>query len=309
MSLRVLIIGGSGLIGRRLFHALGPNAATATYHTRPFPGGAHFDGTSMPVRSLLGRGERYTHAFVLQGLANIDACARDPSGTARTNVDGVCSVIDQLVAEGVCPVFASSDAVFDGSRGAWTETDPVSPVLTYGAQKAAVEAHLAALPPPWLAVRLAKVVTSDPAEPGMIAEWMDRLEAGAEIHCARDQVFSPVDVEDVVAALIALAEQRCSGVYHLCGPAPLSRLEFLRLLVEAVREHRDVSPRIVECSLRDLRLAEPRPLNASMSGAKMERVLGRRMKDMRTVCREAAARRYGRPRPQAAAAAADGARA
>jgi len=294
MTPRALIIGGSGLIGRRLLHKLGPAVATATYHTRPFPGGVRFDATTMRILDLLKRAEGpYTHAYVLQGIANIDACARDPAGTARTNVEALCAVIDQLTAEGIMPVFASSDAVFDGMRGMSTEEDKVNPILTYGAQKAAVERHLGGMETPWLAARIAKVVTSDPVEPGIIGDWMEKLESGAAIHCARDQVFSPVDVDDVVDVLVSLALTGCTGIFHVCGAGSITRLEFLRMLVEEVSNYRNVAPRIIELSLRDLRLAEPRPLDTSMSGDKLTRVLGRSLKDMRTVCRDAARRRYG----------------
>lgn len=303
MTLRALIIGGSGLIGRRLRQALGPRAGVSTYHTRPFAGGIPFDATATRVTALLERGGPYTHAYVLHAVADIDACARDPQGTAHTNVDAVCAAIDDLAAARIVPVFASSDAVFDGSRGLWTEADPAHPVLTYGAHKAAVERHLQQLCAPWLAVRLAKVVTSDPDEPGVISDWLDRLEAGAEIRCARDQIFSPVDADDVADALVALAERRCTGMYHLCGPEPVSRLALLRMLVEEVRRYRHITPRILECGLRDLPFAEPRPLDASMSGEKLARVLGRRFRDMRTVCREAVDRRYGGARPASTAAA------
>lgn len=297
MTLRALIIGGSGLIGRRLLHKLGPAAAMATYHTRPFPGGVRFDATTMRIVDLLKCAKvSYTHAYVLQGIANIDACARDPAGTARTNIEALCSVIDQLSAEGIIPLFASSDAVFDGTRGMWTEEDRVNPILTYGAQKAVVERHLAALTTPWLIARISKVITSDPAEPGVIGEWMEKLESGAEIYCARDQVFSPIEVEDVVDALVFLAQNGCRGVFHVCGPEPVTRLELLQMLMEEVGNFRNVVPRIIELSLRDLRLAEPRPLDASMSGDKLARLLGRRFKDMKAVCREAAHYRYGTAR-------------
>ncbi len=293
MALRFLIIGGSGLVGKRLRLVLGSERTTATYATRPFPGGIQFDATkSRLADAALARGACYTHAFVLLGVTNIDVCDSDPAGTARTNVEAVCSVIDELVAEGIMPVFASSDAVFDGTRGLSTEEDPVNPILAYGAQKLRVEQYLAARRVPHLTVRLAKVVTSDPEEGGIIKEWIDRLEAGAEIRCARDQRFSPVDANDAAEALTNLVLRGCTGLFHVCGPRPVTRLEFLNTLAEEVRRYRRVAPSIAECSLLDL-FPRGRPLDTSMSCAKAERVLATGFKDVREVCRDAAQRRYG----------------
>ena len=140
---------------------------------------------------------------------------------------------------------------------------------------------------------MAKVVTSDPDEPGLIADWMRQLEAGVPIRCARDQVFSPVDAGDVAEALTALALRGCTGIFHLGGPTALTRLEFLEMLVNEMARYRRIAPNIIRCSLRDLTFAEPRPLDASLSSEKVCRVLGKTFKDMRAVCREAVRRHYG----------------
>jgi dTDP-4-dehydrorhamnose reductase len=124
--------------------------------------------------------------------------------------------------------------------------------------------------------------------------WMDDLERGREIRCARDQIFSPIAVEDVVAGLMALVESRCNGLFHLCSTAPLSRWELLNLLMAEIRRYRVIKAHVTPCSIRDFEFAEPRPLDTSMSAVKVHTALGCRFKNMREICREAADRRYGR---------------
>ena len=293
MAPRYLIIGASGLVGTHLYSTLGPAHAVATCHRKPVAGGVPFDAVGMHLADAVLRAHRgFTHAFILYGVTGIDECARDPRGTARVNVESMRAVIDDLTANGIVPVFASSDAVFDGSRGMWTEDDPVNPVLTYGRQKAEVERYLAATAPSSLIVRLAKVVSAAPGAGGLINDWLDQLERGEDIRCATDQVFSPADIEDVVRALIRLAEGGFSGTFHVCGPRALTRLEFLQLLAEEVRRYRPLRGRIVPCSIRDFDFAEPRPLDASMSPRKVYAALGGGFDDMRVVCARAAAQRY-----------------
>ncbi len=299
MAPRYLIIGASGPIGARLLSLLGPDNAVATYFTRPVAGGVFFDAASMRLAdSVLKQHNSLTHAFIFHGITNIEACARDPQGTARVNVVSVCAVIDDLIDHGIVPVFASSDAVFDGSRGMWTEEDPVNPILTYGRHKAQVERYLQEKSFPWLVVRLAKVVGAGLGPADMLSDWMDKLESGEEIRCARDQVFSPLGVDDAVNAVLSLAEGGHSGIFHVCGPRPVTRLQLLQMLVEEIDKYRDrkLLAQIVPCSIRDpqLKFAEPRPFDNSMSPCKLYATLGRSFDDPREVCRKATAARYGK---------------
>ncbi len=294
MAPRYLIVGVSGFIGASLRAFFGPADTVVTYSTRPAEGGICFDARRDRLHDVvLKHYKSITHAFILYGITGIDACALDPDGTAKVNVSSVKEVIRQLVDCGITPVFASSDAVFDGSHGYWTETDTVCPILTYGRQKVAVEEFLMAGSYPYLIARLPKVVTTEPGAMDIMGSWMRDLERGVEIRCARDQIFSPIAVDDVVTGLSALVESRCSGLFHLCSPAPLSRLGLLGLLAAEVRRYRAIEAHVTPCSIRDFDFAEPRPLDTSMSAAKLHTVLGRRFKEMGEVCRTAADRRYG----------------
>jgi dTDP-4-dehydrorhamnose reductase len=302
MAPRYLIIGASGFIGARLLSLLGPDNAVATYCNRHVAGGVAFDAVSMRLAdTVLKRHKGLTHAFVLHGITNIDACARDPQGTERVNVASVLAVIDDLIDHGIVPVFASSDAVFDGSRGMWTEEDPVNPILTYGRHKAQVERYLREKSSPWLVARLAKVAGTGPGHADMLSDWMDKLESGAEIHCARDQVFSPLGVDDAVAAMHSLAEGGHSGIFHVCGPRPVTRLQLLQMLIEETGKYRELPALVIPCSIRDFKFAEPRPFDLSMSPRKLFATLGRSCDDPRELCRKAVAARFGgRSVPQGA---------
>lgn len=299
---RFLIVGASGFVGSQLYAALGRERSIATYNRTPIPGGVHFDAATMRLPDTVLRGEHgVTHAFLLHGMSDIDECARHPELAYKINVDSQKGMIDDLLAAGIVPVFASSDAVFDGTRGMRTEEDTVNPVLTYGRHKVQVEQYLEERSCPWLAVRLAKVVGSAPGSVNLLSDWMTQLETGPAIRCAYDQVFSPVDVDDVVRALIRLTEENFTGIFHVCGPQPVSRLDLLRMLVDEVRTYRNVSVHIMPCSIRDFEFAEPRPLNTSMSPRKLYAALGGGFGELRGVCAKAAASRYGSPASSRAA--------
>lgn len=290
---RYLVIGASGFVGRHLVARLGAERSVATYRSHPFPGGVHFDSLTMRLADVVLDRSLVTHAFLLNSSSDIDGCARDKVASYRANVTSVCPVIDQLLEWGIMPVFASSDAVFDGTKGFYTEEDRPNPILTYGKQKLAIERFLAAAGRGFLVVRLAKVVGDDRRARSVLGEWMQSIERGETLRLALDQVFSPVSVEDVVEALLRLAECGATGTYHVCGPRPYTRLELLQTLFAEMSRYRSFDAKILPCSIRDFDFVEPRPLDTSMRPDKLVAATGMALRGMTDLCREFARRTYG----------------
>lgn len=289
----VLLLGGSGFFGPSLASAFGPGATLATYASNPIPGGIALDVRAGRVAALLQRLEvRPSAAIILFGITGIDDCARDPAGTREVNVDGVIRAIEDLRAAGVVPVFASSDAVFSGARAFWRETDEVSPILTYGKQKLAVERYLLGLPPPWLVVRLPKLIASGGHPRCMVTGWVHALGRPGRILCATDQYFTPLAADAAAAAIAALIAAGALGLYHVAGPERLSRIELLERVMEVYRSHASVSAEIVRCSLPNLPFLEPRPLDTSMCSAKLQERVAVEIRDMATTVRAAVAAHF-----------------
>jgi len=292
---RFLIIGASGFIGRHLYARLGREHAIATYCQHPIAGAVYFDASQMRLSETFLRGNHgIAFAFLLGGIGKLDDCARDPEGTARVNVDGIKRMIDDLEAAGVKIIFTSSDAVFDGTRGDWTEDDPPNPILTYGKQKVAVENYLIEEGSTWVIARLAKVVGVEPGAHNLIGAWLDEIEAGRMLKCAGDQIFSPIAVEDVITALIRLAEGPFTGIFHVCGPRSMSRLDLLNMLKNEIQHYKNMEVKIVPCSIKDFSLVEERPLDLTMSPKKLYSTLGIAFEDMENVCRRAAMLRFSK---------------
>ena len=292
---RSLVIGASGFIGRHLYARLGRERAIASYCQHPIAGGVYFDASQMRLSEKFLQGNHgIASAFLLGGIGKLDDCARDPKGTARVNVDGIKRMIDDLETAGVKIIFTSSDAVFDGTRGQWTENDPPKPILTYGKQKVAVENYLIEKDSTWVIARLSKVVGSEPGVHNLIGEWLEDIEAGRTLKCARDQIFSPIAVEDVVTALIRLAEGPFTGIFNVCGPRSMSRLDLLNMLKNEIQHYKNIEVKIVPCSIKDFSFMEERPLDLSMSPQKLYSALGTTFEDMGSVCRRAAILQFGK---------------
>ena len=267
-----LLLGATGFFGPALCEAFGLSGAVATHFRHAGTGTFYFDTRSTPVADLVSRlPSKPTAAVIVLGITNIDACARDPAGTAETNVKGIIRVIDELRALGIAPVFASSDGVFDGSRALWTEEDDAQPILEYGRQKLAVEHYLSSLSPPWLIVRLPKLLAQDVNPRCMLSGWIEALGRPEKILCAADQYFTPAACSDVAQAIAMLVVKEAQGFFHLGGPERLSRWALLGAALDEYRKFASPHAEIVECSLRDIPVFEARPLDTSLSSGRFGR--------------------------------------
>jgi dTDP-4-dehydrorhamnose reductase len=288
--MRAVVIGASGFVGRAILSQLGLDRTVGTWHRTPSAGLIHFDAGEHRLADLRGllHGD-LSHVFLAHGAINPEECARDPTGTAKVNVESIIRLLSEIIADGLTPVFLSTDYVFDGSRSLRGEEDPQAPNTEYGRQKAAVEQWLQSRPEPWLIVRLSKVVSGDRRTHSVLGQWVNDICEGKTMRSATDQVFSPVHVEDAAGAMIRLAGQRFTGIYHVAGPDPISRYDLNKLLLGCIQSvNSAIRAQLEPCSLRDIGFLEPRPLDTSLSIEKLQKAVSWPFRSMSQVCREIA---------------------
>lgn len=292
---RALVLGASGFVGQGLLRALGEGRAIGTYHARPIPNAVPFDARTDDLATLLARaGEGISRLYLLHGAVNPEACARDPVGTAAVNVSGVKRLVSDALNRGILPVFASSDYVFDGTRGLRTEDEPQCPNTEYGRQKAEVEQWMQALDAPCIVARLSKVVGEGEGVHSVLGQLVPDIRRGATLRMATDQVFSPAHVDDVATALAELPAYGMRGIINVAGPAPWSRHDLTALLLSSIRRRApEIEAKVVPCSLREVPFLEQRPLNTSLSTTRLQGVLPWRFRSMEEVCDRLAAAAFG----------------
>lgn len=282
---KLLILGGCGFIGRHMFERLGPDRAIGTYFANTLEGGVYFNALKQDLAEIAAPGGIW-HCMILYADSHPDSCARDPEASNALNVESTKRVIARLFEWGVPLTFASSEFVFDGTGHEADEGTPPNPIMLYGQQKLAVEAHLQARYPnePWTVFRFGKVFGSSRQNEKLFTGWIEALEKGATICIANDQTFSPIHVDDVVTACLKAAEDEVRGLYHLCGTKAYGRHELLEMTIESVRRYRDIEPHIETCSIDDFELPARRPKDVSMRPDKIIGITGLPIMPTRRIC-------------------------
>lgn len=285
----ILVVGGSGYLGQSLSRCLGDRGQT-TFNSRPVAGGIHFDATQTRLRDLLPRlRSDLTHVVVTYGAINPEWCAKEPAASALINVDTVIGVMRDAMAAGLAPIFLSTDYVFDGTRGMRAEDEETCPTTQYGIQKVAVEEWLRAAKAPWIIARSSKLVSGDIGTHSVLGQWVNDIRLGRTMRCADDQIFSPAFVDDVAGAIIRLAKDGASGIFHVAGEKPFSRYALAKCFTDAVAS---VDPaaeiNLTASKLADFPFLETRPLDTSLSTAKLQSFADIHFRAIEELCMEIA---------------------
>ena len=161
-------------------------------------------------------------AFICAGVTQHYACTRNPVGTARVNVHGVCDLLDKLVEQGAFVVYMSSNAVFDGSVAHRQADEPTSPITEYGRQKAEAEKGIGQFADSAAIVRFTKIV-GPATEP--FSGWRVALGKGETIHPFSDMYLAPVPLSFAVSVLRLIGDRRLSGIFQVSGERDVSYSE------------------------------------------------------------------------------------
>lgn len=268
----ILIVGASGYIGAALlrYFRARQQDVIGTFCTRPAAGLVHLDLKHPDLQSLNLDWKNLRYCILCSAATNIDACKADEAHARAVNVAGIQTLIEQLFAANVVPVFLSSDHVFDGSKGDYRELDDRRPVNVYGQTKKAVEDYLMACGREYLVARLSKVYGTEPRDKTLFTAWISQLKNRETIRCAHDQTVSPTYVLDIPRVLEIAFARGLRGVYNLSGGEAFSRYA----LATIVQSTLALPGTIESCSIDDFGLRDARPHNTSLNGDQVRAATG-----------------------------------
>jgi dTDP-4-dehydrorhamnose reductase len=261
---RAVVIGGSGQIGGWLLWWLAERGheTVGTYNSVALPGLVHLDAADIAGSGAWLRAQRPDVIFYPAGFTWVDGCERDPGRAMAANLEQPLNLARVGAELGARFVYFSTDYVFDGQAGPYTEADLTHPLCVYGQSKLEAERALASeLGDAHLTARTSWVFGPERQGKNFAYQLARALREGRTLLCPSDQVSSPSYGPDVARAAVLLAEVGCAGLIHLAGPEVLDRVQFARALAEGF----GLDPTlIVGKTTQELAQQAPRPLHGGL---------------------------------------------
>ncbi len=278
---RVLVIGSNGLLGQKVAELLvrgSPYQATLTSIESkpvvPFQGVdyAQLDVTSKKdVRQLIAAAGPDV-IINCAAMTNVDACEHERELAWRVNVGGVENLIEAARKNGSRIVHISTDYIFDGKLGPYTEDDRPSPLSYYGKTKLASENALRASGIEFTILRTMILYGYAPGVKANFALWLiENLENRSPVRVVDDQLGNPTLVDDLAYGLLRAVELGRTGIYNIAGRDIISRYDFARKLAQVFGFD---SGLITPVKTAQLRQPAPRPLKSGLITLKAEVELG-----------------------------------
>ncbi len=285
MRKRILITGASGFLGSHLMYQLDPGEVIGTYGSNA-PGDARYEYLQLDLNhadEIEAVVKEVQPEIIIHAAAksNLDWCEKHPSESWKINTSAAIKLAEVSKRCRCRYLFVSSDMVFDGTQGDYSEEDETRPISLYGKEKVAAEQGILQVHPAALIARVS-LIYGIPVAPGRgysFLNWiLDRLNRHQEVPLFYDQYRTPVEVQDCARALLQLAQSDYSGIVHVAGKEKVDRFTFGSYVADLFGYDKTLLKRK---SLKDNRSLAPRPADLSLKTDLLHRLLGGSLSDCR----------------------------
>lgn len=278
---RILVVGSNGLLGQKVAEMLvrGTSSAVTLSSMEDAPvrvmdtaGYVKTDITSKKEVKQLVAGAEPDVIINCAAITNVDACESERELAWKVNVGGLENLIEFSRRTDATIVQISSDYIFDGRNGPYTEDDRPEPVSYYGKTKLAGENALRASGVKYLIARTMVLYGyAQGIKPNFVLWLIQSLEKKSAVRIVDDQIGNPTLADDLAYGLIRGVELGRTGVYHIAGREILSRYEFAQRVAQAFKLDETL---ITPIKTAQLRQPAQRPLKSGLITLKAEVELG-----------------------------------
>lgn len=276
---RILLVGSNGMLGQRIakLYKMHDNIELLLSSAEDESHNEGFDYKQIDLTEKSSIKKIITNFYpdtIINTAAytNVDGCETEKELSWKINVTGVELLAKYGKAIDSHLIHVSTDYVFDGKNGPYSEKDKVNPISYYGRGKLAAENVLVASPIKSTIVRTN--VLYGPAKQGRpdFVKWVvTSLRAGKNIKIVDDQINNPTYLDNLAWALSKFAYVKKEGLYNIGGSDFLDRFEFTMRIADFFKLDKSLVSRI---KTEELKQAAPRPLKSGLINLKAETEIG-----------------------------------
>jgi dTDP-4-dehydrorhamnose reductase len=272
--MKILVTGATGFIGRHFVEAFSAHETIGLGFSRQANGTRQLDLRDREATLSLLNDIRPQIVIHCAARPTVDWCEANERDAYALNVVPTISLAEYCNENGAKLAFLSSDYVFDGEAGPYSEDDRTNPINVYGRLKLTAESEIGARLENHVNIRTTNLYGFDLESKNFLMPLLPRLAEGQTVKVAGDQWGNPTLVSDFCEAVRDLVLSDATGVFHVVGPDWMNRVEWLQ--TAATRFGLD--PKLVEgVATSDLKQPAPRPLKSGLSTHRLERAIGRNL--------------------------------
>lgn len=267
--MKILIIGASGFLGTKLMKSLKKDFEVfGTCFDKKIKALHHLDIThEREVNDLFQEIEPQVVIHV-GGITNVDACEQERKKTWKVNVLSTKNIINACLKHNSKLVYFSTDYVFDGKKGDYSETDKPNPISYYAETK--VESEKMVLKHKNnLVLRTAVLYGYNNKQDKMhfMKLVCTKLNNGQKVNAFVDWIRTPTLIDDIAHALTILIRKNKAGIYHVVGSETISMHDFALKISETFNLDKSL---VKKASMKDFEKMAGRPFDSSLNISKIK---------------------------------------
>ena len=279
--MKILIIGASGFVGNIIFDEFSMDSkyeVFGTYYSQQFDSLFHLDMQNKTEVSETIKKLKPDVIIHPAANPNVEYCEQHPKDTWQVNVEGSRNLIETARDIGAKFVYFSSDYVFDGTNGPYSEEDIPHPINEYAFQKLAVENLMKKSLDNFLIIRITVVYGWERRGKNFVMGLIKNLKHGSFMKVPCDQIGSPTYVNNMVQVVKELIESDKTGIYHVAGTDLMDRYTFAKNVAEIFELDENL---LTPVTTDQLGQKAKRPLKAGMKVDKVQKQVSIRLMSVR----------------------------
>lgn len=272
IGIRILVIGSSGQLGKTLvssnkegFDIIGAQRKVLSKEGNFFELDIREQGA---IELLIS--DTYPDVVInAAAMTDVDACERDPWTAVAVNSTAPRIIAKACKKNGARMIQVSTDYVFDGKEGMYSENATPSPIQEYGRTKLEGERSAMDVLGMDLTVIRTSVVFSDFTK-NFVSWVMESLVRNESLTIVNDQFVTPTSTDFLSDSIFELILKDKRGIWNVCSSDRLSRYEMAKTVADITGKK---DSKILPISIDDLGWYAERPRDSSLDCEKSRHII------------------------------------
>lgn len=267
--MKILITGSNGLLGQKLVDYclrnsivfLATSKGENRYSKCPDDSYMKMDITSREEVVQVMRDFNPTHVIHTAAMTNVDQCEKEPDNCQEVNVNAVGILVEACNSINAHFQLLSTDFIFDGEKGNYSEDDEPNPLSAYAKSKVDAEEIVKTnSTTSWSIVRTIIVYgKGENLSRSNIVLWAKgALETGDPLSIVDDQFRAPTYADDLAAGCMGIIENNEKGVFHISGPETMSIFDLVIRIAKHFNLNTDKISRVSSSTLNQAAKRPPK---------------------------------------------------